>query len=172
MYFHTERLLLRPIGLSDLEHVYRGLSNPEVIKHYGVNYDSLETTKAQMNWFAELETKQTGKWWAICSQDDTEFYGACGLNNISQKNKKGEIGFWLLPEYWGKGIMKEAMPKIVDYGFRFYGLRRIEGFVESENANCKKALDKVGFEYEGTMRDCEMKNKRFISLDIYSKLKY
>jgi ribosomal-protein-alanine N-acetyltransferase len=43
--------------------------------------------------------------------------------------------------------------------------------VEIQNTNCKKALAKLVFNLEGTMRDCEIKNGAFISLDIYSKLR-
>lgn len=94
-----------------------------------------------------------------------------GLNDLSKEHKKAEIGFWLLTDYWGKGIMTEAMPVICNYGFNNLGLHRIEGFVESDNTNCKNAMAKLDFHHEGTMKDCEIKNGKFISLDIYSKLK-
>lgn len=67
--------------------------------------------------------------------------------------------------------MTEAMPLICHYGFDQLHLHRIEGFVESNNTNCKKAMEKLDFQYEGTMRDCEIKNGKFISLDIYAALK-
>ncbi len=165
----SERVKLRPFSDSDLANVYKGLSDPEVIKYYGVSYNSLEATKRQMIWFHELEKNGTGIWWAVCSKDDDSFLGAGGLNEWSQKNKKAEIGFWLLPENWGKGLMSEAMPLILDYAFNTLGLHRIEGFVETKNTNCKKALDKLKFNLEGTMKDCEIKNGKFISLDIYAK---
>ncbi len=66
--------------------------------------------------------------------------------------------------------MTETMPLIFNYAFNTIGLHRIEGFVETENTNCKKALAKLDFQLEGTMNDCEIKNGNFISLDIYSKL--
>lgn len=56
----TERLLLREIVESDLQNIYNGLSNPLVIKHYGVSYDSLEDTKEQMVWYE----KPAQFWWA------------------------------------------------------------------------------------------------------------
>lgn len=166
----TARLLLRQFTDSDLENVYKGLSNPEIIKYYGVSYTTLEETKEQMRFFADLEKKGTGIWWAICSLDQRIFYGAGGLNSLSKEHKKAEIGFWLLKEHWGKGIMREAMPLITEYGFSKLHLHRIEGIVESENMACKRAIGKLGFEYEGTMRECEIKNGAFISLDIYAKL--
>ena len=167
----TERLLLRQFVDSDLIHVFKGLSHPNVIKYYGVSYDTLEATKEQMKFFADLEENETGIWWAVCSADNNEFYGAGGLNSLSKVHRKAEIGFWLLPDFWRQGIMTEAMPLICSYGFNTLGLHRIEGFVEVENENCKNAIANLGFVHEGTMKECEIKNGQFISLDIYAKLK-
>ncbi len=166
----SERVILRQFIDSDLENVFKGLSHPEIIKYYGISFDSIEATKEQMIWFADLEKNENGIWWAVCSQIDGRFLGAGGLNNLSKENKKAEIGFWLLPESWGKGIMTETIPLILNYAFKNIGLHRIEGFVETKNTNCKKALAKLKFNLEGTMQDCEIKNGEFISLDIYSKL--
>jgi len=166
----TERVILRQIIDSDIENVFEGLSHPDIIKYYGISFDSLEATKEQMTWFADLEKNKTGIWWAICAKDDGKFIGAGGLNDLSLENKKAEIGFWLLPEYWGKGIMTETIPLIINYAFNNIGLHRIEGFVEPENSNCKNALAKLSFILEGTMQDCEIKNGKFISLDVYAKL--
>lgn len=166
----TERLLLRQFSANDLERVFLGLSHPEVIRYYGVNYADLESTQVQMDWFAELERSGTGIWWAICSPDNTVFYGAGGLNALNPTHRRAEVGFWLMPEYWGRGIMPEAMPLICDYGFTRLGLHRIEAQVETENTSCKKALTKLRFQHEGTMRDCEIKHGRFVSHDIYSRL--
>ncbi len=167
----SEILLLRHFVESDIDNVYKGLSHPEVIKHYGISFDSLEATKKQMTWFADLEKNETGIWFAVCSFNNKTFYGAGGLNSLSKEHRKAEIGFWLLPEFWGHGIMKEAIPLICDYGFDKLGLHRIEGFVETENTNCKNAMAKLNFQHEGTMKDCEIKNGKFISLDIYAKIK-
>lgn len=167
----TDRLLLRQFEESDLENVFKGLSHPDIIKHYGISFDNLESTKEQMAWFADLEKNETGMWFAVCSLDNKTFYGAGGLNDLSKEHKKAEIGFWLLTDFWGQGIMKETMPLICNYGFDKLGLHRIEGFVESDNTNCKNAMAKLDFQYEGTMKDCEVKNEKFISLDIYSKIK-
>jgi [ribosomal protein S5]-alanine N-acetyltransferase len=168
LHIQTEKLLLRPFRPEDIDQVYRGLSHPEVIRYYGVSYKTLEETKVQMAFFEDLERDQTGRWWAVCSPDDAVFYGAGGLNNWSQAHRKAEIGFWLLPEYWGQGLMQQAMPLICKHAVTEMNIHRIEGFVETDNASCKKAIEKLGFQLEGTMRDCEVKAGRFISLDIYS----
>ena len=167
----SNRLLLRQFTESDIANVFKGLSHPDIIKHYGVSYDSLESTKEQMDWFANLEKDGTGIWFAVCSLDNSIFYGAGGLNDLSKEHHKAEIGFWLLTDFWRQGIMTEAMPLICKYGFDKLNLHRIEAFVESDNTNCKNAMKKIDFRHEGTMIDCEIKNGKYISLDIYSKIK-
>ncbi|KAA3623803.1 MAG: N-acetyltransferase [Bacteroidetes bacterium] len=164
----TQRLLLRQITPQDLPNIFKGLSHPDIIKYYGVSYNSLEGTKEQMQWFADLEKNGTGIWWAVCNPETGEFMGAGGFNDLDKTHKKAEIGFWLLPEFWGKGYMKEALTTLCDFAFEHLDLHRIEGFVESENINCKKGMAKLDFELEGTMRDCEVKNGEFISVDIYA----
>lgn len=166
----TERFVLRQFTIHDLENVFNGLSHPDIIKYYGISFSSLEVTKEQISWFSDLEKNNTGLWWAICSRNDNSFLGAGGLNDLDKENRKAEVGFWLLPEYWGKGIMKEVMPLICCYGFEKLGLDRIEAYVNSENKNCKKGLAKLDFNYEGTMVDCEIKDRKYISFDIYTMI--
>ncbi|HEX5024481.1 MAG TPA: GNAT family N-acetyltransferase [Agriterribacter sp.] len=169
--FKTNRLLLRQFSEGDVDDVYTALSHPDVIRYYGVRYDSVEGTQTQMDWFAELEATGKGRWWAVCSPDGSMFYGAAGVYHVNEIHRKAEIGFWLLPAYWGKGIMKEAIPLILDYAFKHFDIHRMEAFVETENRNSKTLLTQLHFEHEGTMKDCEIKDGNFISLDIYARLK-
>lgn len=166
----TGRLLLREISASDQPNIFRGLSDPLVVRFYGVNFSTFEATKEQMNWFEALRKSKTGIWWAVCNNDLGTFYGACGFNNLQIKNQKAELGFWLLPEYWGRGIIPEAVSKINEFAFKILQLHRIEAFVETENDNSKKVLKKMGFSYEGTMKDVEIKEKKFISLSVFALL--
>ncbi|MCC8359744.1 GNAT family N-acetyltransferase [Salinimicrobium sediminilitoris] len=167
----TSRLNLRQITEDDLQNIYNGLSHPKVIKYYGVNYSTLEETWEQLEWYAELERTHSGIWWAIISTEDEEFCGAIGFNNLSREHKKAELGFWLLPKYWGRGYVQESMEVVLDHGFGKLDLHRIEAFVETENISSQKALEKQHFQQEGIMRDSEIKDGRFISVVVFSKLK-
>ncbi|TCC93516.1 N-acetyltransferase [Pedobacter frigiditerrae] len=168
--FLEEGFQLRQIVDEDINKIFLGLSHPDIVKYYGVNYSSLYDTQEQMKWFAELEESGTGIWWAINSPQNSDFYGAIGLNNLSKIHQKAEIGFWLLPEYWGKGIMKIAVDLVCNYAFKELKLHRIEALVETENKNSKNLLNKLSFNHEGTFIDYEIKNGNFISLDCYAKL--
>jgi ribosomal-protein-alanine N-acetyltransferase len=85
--YKTRKIVLRKIKDLDVNIIFKGLSNPDVIKHSGVSFCSIEDTKEQMEWFANAKQQ----WFAICSIDNKEFYGAGGLNDISKEHKKGEM---------------------------------------------------------------------------------
>lgn len=106
----TDRLLLRPFVDGDREHVFKGLSDPAVTRYYGVNYDSLEATQAQMDFFAELERNGTGIWWAIGSPDGQAFYGAGGLNNLSKNTGKRKQVFGFCPNIGGWASCRKPCP--------------------------------------------------------------
>lgn len=166
----TKRLFLRAFESNDLGNVFKGLSDPDVIKYYGVSFNSLEATKAQMEWFENLEKTGTGLWRAITLKNDV-FVGAIGLNNLTQEHRKAEIGFWLLPKFWGNGYLSEAFPEVINDAFGRLNLHRIEAFVEIGNSNSKRVLEKFQFEFEGTMKDCEIKNGNFISISTYARIR-
>ncbi|WP_199688362.1 GNAT family N-acetyltransferase [Pontibacter oryzae] len=166
----TENYLLKEIEPSDIENIHRGLSNPEITRFYDVHFSTLEETEEQMEWYRTLKKEGTGIWWGIYDKLDNRFCGAGGFNGLDKQHRKAEIGLWLLKECWGKGILKEVMPKLFEQGFTALNLNRIEGFVVSDNTKCKAALEKVNFKYEGTMRECEIKDGEKISVDFYSIL--
>ena len=165
----TDRFVLRQFLNNDLENVFKGLSHPDVIRYYGVSYSSLADTNDQLIWFNELEKNGTGVWWAICDKAQHTFLGGIGFNDLSNINKQAEIGFWLLPEYWGQSIIIEVALLICSYGFKELGLTTIEAAVELENVNCIRVLNKLGFKHKETRENCELKNDRYISLAIYVK---
>lgn len=170
MELRTDRLVLRAITADDIGHIHHGLSHPEVIRYYGVRFLTLEATREQMDWYEGLERQGTGKWWAIRSATDNAFLGAIGLSGIVRAHGRGELGFWLLPEHWRQGYMAEALPLVIDHGFRALGLHRIMAEVETENTASANVLRRSGFVHEGTLRECERKDGRYLSLDVFGLL--
>ncbi|WP_342648773.1 GNAT family protein [Pseudomonas sp. REB1044] len=168
--FLLERISLRKILPSHISDVYKALSNPQVIAHYGVSYSSLAETEEQMRWFERIVNERSGIWWGISLVNNESLIGACGFNNVCHDHRKAEIGYWLMPEYWGRGLLSEALPSMIDYGFSTMGLHRIHADVEPENEPSCALLKKFGFMLEGTLRDVEFKGGRFLSLHQYSLL--
>lgn len=76
----TERLLLREIFPADINTVFKGLSDPGIIRHLGASYYSLEAANTQMTWCVNIIEYDTGRCWAICSADNVILDGICTLN--------------------------------------------------------------------------------------------
>lgn len=164
------RYELRPVVAEDKVSIHRGLSHPEVIKHYAVSFLTLEATQEQMDWYATLEREGTGQWWAMRSTASGEFLGAIGLSGIVKQHRRCDLGYWLLPEHWRKGILREALPLIIDHAFNKLGLHRIAAEVETDNPASANVLVHAGFKHEGTLGECEWKDGRSISLDVFARL--
>ena len=156
----------------DLAFVFSGLSHPDVIKHYGISYETIEACEVQMRWFQSIAENGTGYWLAIESLATKEKLGALGINNICQEHKNAELGYWLLPQHWGKGIMREALHGFLKMVFDELKLHRITAEVEPDNLKSQQLLQALGVTLEGVRRECECKDGSYISLLDYSLLSH
>src|SRR5215207_4849408 len=167
---HTERFRLCRIEASDQPFIFKGLSDPRVIPYYGVQYSSLEATRSQIDFFHRIWNEKTGCWWKIVDNQQGCAVGACGINGYQAANEKAEIGYWLLPEFWKQGIMQESLSVMIRYVFANWKLHRLEAVIEDGNVPSIKLSEKLGFRYEGFMRETEIKHGKRISLHMYSLL--
>lgn len=166
----TSRLLLREIAETDIGKIFEGLSHPDVIRYYGVNFKTLEATREQMDWYANMISTDSGRCWAICSADKGIFYGVITLPFWKKEHRKAELGYWLLPDYWRQGFITEAATTVIEYAFTKMNIHRLLAEVEDDNQGSIATLKKLGFQYEGTQRACEIKDGRFINLEMYALL--
>jgi ribosomal-protein-alanine N-acetyltransferase len=166
----TQRLLLQQILPADQPFIFEGLSHPDIIPFYGVCYHSLEATSVQMDWYDQMMEKNTGISWKIIDKASAKPMGVVSVYHYKEEHNKAELGFWLLPAYWKRGFMNEALGAVILYWQHNRRLHRLEAFVERGNTSSMQLLERMGFTHEGTMQDCEVKNGRYISLHIYGLL--
>ncbi|EQM70201.1 GNAT family protein [Pseudomonas tohonis] len=167
----TPRFRLREITLADTRAIFAGLSHPQVIRYYGVSYATLEATRVQMDWYRSLLRERTGIWWGICTPDNpAHLIGACGYHEWDHGHRCAELGYWLLPEYWGGGVMRECLEAVIAHAFVAMRLHRIEAVVDLENPASSGLLRRLGFTHEGVRRECEYKDGRYLSLDCFGLL--
>jgi ribosomal-protein-serine acetyltransferase len=81
------------------------------------------------------------------------------------------IGYWLVSEYEGKGIMTRACEVLIDYGFDELGLNRIVIRASTDNVRSQAVPLRLGFTREGVARQAEWLNDRFIDMVVYSMLR-
>lgn len=81
-----------------------------------------------------------------------EAIGGVGLH--PQKDiycKNAEIGYWISEEYWGQGIMTNAIKEILDYGWKYLDIDRVVAIIFGTNIGSIKVVEKCGFELEATL---------------------
>jgi [ribosomal protein S5]-alanine N-acetyltransferase len=151
----TERLLLRQLSLNDAEEIFALRSN-EIVNKYldrkkAESIDDAKDFIKKINLGIELNQSI---FWAICLRDQFKLIGTICLWNFSHEENKAEIGYELLPQFHGRGMMQEAFLKVVEFGFHTLGLDVIEAWTTTPNESSKKILERNGFK-----RDLTLENK-------------
>jgi ribosomal-protein-serine acetyltransferase len=97
--------------------------------------------------------------------------GRIGIHHISRQNKIGEIGYWLAEGLQRKGIVIKCCAALINYGFTYLGLNRIEIKCGVGNHRSRAIAEKLKFKEEGILRQAEWLNGKFIDLHLYAMLK-
>ncbi len=160
---------LRPVKDADQQKVFEGFSHPEVTRYFDITYPTFEATAAQMEWYNTNRSKGLGYAWVV-ENDQQEFMGVFSIYHINPQHKRCELGYWLFPEYWGKGYATKSIQAILDFATTALKLHRIAAEIEPENTDSSQLLAKLGFEREAVLRDFEFKNGQYNSLEIWAKI--
>ncbi len=150
----TARLRLRQAQLGDAEALFATFSDEEVMRYYGSlpHYsiaDSRELIEAQRERYARRASIR----WNITLAGEDRVIGSCGFHRFDEGYYRAELGYELNRTYWGQGIMSEAVSAVLTYGFAEMELHRIEAIIDDANARSKGLLLKLGFTYEGNLRE-------------------
>jgi ribosomal-protein-alanine N-acetyltransferase len=82
-----------------------------------------------------------------------------------------EIGYWLGEEFWGRGIVSEALRALTEYAFANFELYRIYAEVFEWNPASMRVLEKAGYQYEGRLRKSVIKDGQIIDACIYATVR-
>jgi ribosomal-protein-alanine N-acetyltransferase len=142
----TQRLILRQLMADDEQNLFVLRSNEQVNRFLDrpiaqSSADALQFIEKINNAIGNNETI----YWAIALKDDDKLIGTITLWNISVKNNMAELGFELLPQFQRKGIMHEAIAKVLAYGFDTMQLQTIEAYTHQDNEGSIKVLERNGF---------------------------
>lgn len=97
--------------------------------------------------------------------------GRIGLHHLDQANRKAAIGYWLIKEAEGKGIILKSCKALITYGFQKLQLQRIEITASVQNYRSCAIPEKLLFKREGVLRSNLLINDHFHDLAMYSMLK-
>jgi Acetyltransferases, including N-acetylases of ribosomal proteins len=167
----TERLILRKLRLEDAKDVFEYASDPEVSKYVTWEpHRSIEDSINLIKFTHEYYERKEGIIWGIVYKENNKVIGTCDISPVT-KHFRAEIAYALSRDYWGKGIMTEAVKEVIRFGFERMNLNRIQAMCIPENIGSYRVMEKVGMKYEGLIREYMYIKGKFQDLKLYSILK-
>ncbi len=164
----TECLVLRRLEPTDAYEIFL-LRSDESVNQFVDRPRACSTADALafINKINTIIQNNEGLYWAILPANETKLIGTISIWNIDAENDKAEIGYELLPAFQGRGLMQEALTRIIDFCFSTLKLKTIEAWLRADNLRSLKLLEKSNFcrdfEAEARMRP-EEKNMIVFSL--------
>jgi ribosomal-protein-alanine N-acetyltransferase len=167
----TERLRLIRFNRDHFERMFEMRRDDEVMKYVErprpQHISEMEIFFQQNE---ELINSQNGITWIITLKDENLMAGNIGFWRMKKEHHRAEIGYMLLPNYWNKGIMSEAMRAVLAYGFDEMKLHSIEADINPENIASAAILEKHYFTREAFFKENFYWNGVYLNSAIYSLL--
>lgn len=163
---------IRKWELSDAKDLAAALSNKKVQDNLRDGLPYPYTEQDGKEFISAMLSADENETFAFAIMVDDKVVGSIGIfrqGNIHRQT--AELGYYIAEEYWSKGIMTEAVKQICEYVFAKSDIIRIYAEPFAYNIASCRVLEKVGFQYEGTLRSNAVKNGKVIDMEMYSLLK-
>jgi ribosomal-protein-alanine N-acetyltransferase len=170
----TERLVVRPYTEADAPRLFPLASNPNTTRftlweHHKTIADTLIFAR---DYASSRYAEGVPEPMAICFKDDPEQpIGSCGIFMASAPHHTMELGYWLSEQQWGKGIVVEAARELVRWTFETMKPKRIQARVIDGNAASARVLEKLGFQFEGTLRAAVLRRGNFEDVHFFATVR-
>ena len=163
---------IREWKLSDAKDLAAALSNRKIQDHLRDGLPYPYTEQDGVDYISHVLSADRNETFAFAITIDGKVIGSIGVfrqGNIHRQT--AELGYYIAEEYWGRGIMTEAVKQICGYVFDKSDILRIYAEPFAYNIASCRVLEKAGFQYEGTLRNNAVKNGKIIDMKMYSLLK-
>lgn len=171
----TSRLVLNEAVADDATAIFNMFSDPDVVEFY-----DFEVFKDQQQALKLIESDHKGFLdnqslrWAIREKDTGLFIGGCGINRFISHNHVAVISYEFCKSSWGKGFATEAVNAMIKFAFSDQSpqlVNRIEANTMLGNDGSEGMLKKLGFEFEGVMREYGFWKGQYHDLKLFALIK-
>ena len=143
----TGRFVLREINVADASLIHKLRSDQETNALIDrENSKSIEDALLFIDRIKSNVRRNESVYWVICFQNVSDLIGTIGYWNFNLAAETAEIGYELLREFRGRGIMNEVLPEIIRFGFEEMKLKWITALTTKQNIRSVKILEKFGFQ--------------------------
>lgn len=161
--------ILRKWRLSDAKDLAAALNNEKILNNLRDGLPFPYTERDASDYISAMLAADENETFAYAITADDRAIGSIGAfrqGNIHRQT--AELGYYLAEEYWGHGIMSDAIRQICGIIFETTDILRIYAEPFSYNAGSRRALEKAGFVFEGTMKSNAVKNGKVVDMSLYS----
>ncbi len=151
----TERLLLRPVRVSDSDALFERRADPKVsdLQDWPMPYSMERAQSAIERAMANDDPPNNGGFMlTIADRDDTEIYGDISMF-LEDDGRTSGVGYSVTPAYWSRGFASEALTAMLDWLFDVKGISRAYAMLHPDNHRSARVLETCGFVYEGHTRN-------------------
>jgi RimJ/RimL family protein N-acetyltransferase len=143
----TERCLLREMNMEDAVHILKLNQHPYIYRFTtDPPFIDLKEAEAFIAGYNPYQKQGFGRW-SVEIKSTRQYIGWCGLKYILRENEV-DVGYRLLPEFWGQGYAVETGLKCCQLGLQVYGLNRIVARIHKENVRSIRVAEKMNMTYE------------------------
>lgn len=148
----TERLLLRPFKIEDIDIVFKTWMNDERVAKYTSWYahNTPEETRGFIEYILSKNSERDYNW---IIEKDGEIIGTICVCYSDENLEIAGIAYTLGYNYWGNGYMTEAAKAVIDLLFTHIGYRKIIAGCDSENIGSAKVMEHIGMKREAVLRE-------------------
>ncbi|MDO4544499.1 MAG: GNAT family N-acetyltransferase [Clostridia bacterium] len=162
----TERLILREWTYDDVEDHHEYAKSPLVGPSAGWQpHKSIAESEAYLK-----KTIADGDTWALVYRENNKVIGSLGLH--ADKHRQGvssrTLGYVLSADYWGRGLMREAVNAALDFAFTELDLQLVSVVHFPDNHRSKRVIQKCGFRFEGITKGGAQNNGTAVDTWCYS----
>ena len=143
----SDRLLIRHYLESDLDNLHTLISDEDNMRLVDdIFSNSIEETAQSLT---HVMKNEDGQYFVICVKDNFEFIGGVGYTYTDIEQAKGikiaHLGYFILPQYHGKGYVTEAVKRVLKFAFEGDGCSRITTGCHSKHVASERVMIKAGF---------------------------
>lgn len=166
MQLKTHSSLLRPWSQVDCDSLVRHADNPRIAACMRDGFPSPYTRDDAKRFITMATGDHPHIFLAI--EVDGQAVGGIGVHLLDDiYHRTAEIGYWISEEFWGRGIVSDAVMAILPVAFTSRDIIRIQAGVFSTNPGSMRVLEKTGFSLESVHKKAITKQEELLDEFFY-----
>ena len=165
-------LSLREWKITDKYSLAENLNNPKVLNNLRDGLPYPYTVRDAEDFICAMLSADKNSTYAFAITLNDKVIGSIGV--FRQDNihfRTAEMGYFIGEPYWGNGYVTSAIKQVCQYVFEHTDILRIYAEPFAHNIASCRALEKAGFQYEGTLKSNAVKCGDVVDMKMYALIK-